>query len=180
MRYIHPRVIMIVPADSRPMIGQITFFISAPFDWWYFCILPLIELVELVSTNPISVIVGLRELIELFELVSINPISAKVELRGLIEFVEPVLTNSFSAKVELRELIELFEPVLTNPISDIVGVRELVELSLTEFNSAIAKLKKLVEFVPVVPAPAIVELRVTDLQLIPEDFMEQSRGNFNS
>ena len=116
MRYIHPRVMMIAPANSRPMIGQITCFISAPFDWWYFCILPLIKLVELVSTNPISAI---------------------------------------------------------------VGVRELVELSLTEFNSAVAKLKKLVDFLPVVPAPAIAELRVTDVQLMPEDSMEQSRGNFN-
>ena len=77
-------------------------------------------------------------------------------------------------------LIELVGLVSTNPISAIVGTMELDELSLTEFNSAIAKLKKLVDFLPVVPAPAIAELRVTDVQLMPEDSMEQSRGNFNS
>ena len=164
MRYIHPRVIMIAPADSMLMIGQIALFsgrsiedcsrnfsrdrrlaecilIASSYMEVFLCILPLLELVEFFSTNPNSVILWLRELLELFVLASINPISAKVELGGLME---------------------------------------LVELSLTEFSSAIAKLKKLVDFLPVVPAPAIVELRVTDVQLIPEDSMEQSRGNFNS
>ena len=115
MKYMHPRVISIEPANSKPIIGQITLFMSAVFDGWYFCILPLVEYVELVSIIPISAIVELREIVEL---VSTIPISAIVELR---EIVELNLTEYTSATVELKKLVEF---VTIAPV--------IVELRVTE------------------------------------------------
>ena len=100
----------------------------------------------------------------------------------LIELVEFCSTNPDLVNLGLRTLLELIVLDSNNPITatfELSGLIELVELSLNEFSSAFANLKELVEFSPVVPAPAIVELRVTDVQLIPEDIMEQSSGSFN-
>ena len=49
-----------------------------------------------------------------------------------------------------------------------------------DFRFAIARLKYLNDLLPLVPAPVIVEVNVTEEQLIPEDIIEQSRGRFSS
>ena len=49
-----------------------------------------------------------------------------------------------------------------------------------DFRLAIAKLKLLDDLLPLVPAPVIVELNVTEEQLITEDITEQSIGRFSS
>ena len=164
MRYIHPRVMMIAPTDSMLMIGQIALFFGRSIEECSCKFSRDRRLAEcvLIAFSYVEVLFCILPLIELVEFFSTNPNLVSLGLRELLELFALVSINPISATFELRGLIEL------------------VELSLIEFSFAFANLKELVEFSPVVPAPAIVELKVTDVQLIPEDSMEQSSGSFNS